>query len=62
LTHEKAAGLARAVRLGIPSRAIRAAYRCDAKESDLEPLELDGGRAIVPVQSRMTTVRLIPAS
>jgi hypothetical protein len=53
---------ARTVRLWIPSREIREAYLCNARERDLERLELDGGRAVVHVASRLTTVRLILAT
>ena len=52
---------ARTVALGLPSTEVRAAARCDARELDLEPLMIEGGRALVPLSSRLTTVRLVPA-
>jgi hypothetical protein len=47
------------VRLWIVDRPIKAAWRCDALERDLETLELEEGRAVVPVGSRLTSVRLL---
>ncbi len=49
----------RPVRLSVPNRSIRAAFRCDAREADIEGLELDSGNAVVPLHSRLTTVRLL---
>ncbi len=43
----------------IPSQAIAEAFLCDARERDLEPLEVEAGRAIVPLRSRLTSVRLV---
>lgn len=39
---------------------IAAACLCDARERDAEELSLADGRALVPVQSAITSVRLLP--
>ncbi len=49
----------RVVRVWVASRAIHAASRCDARERDLEPLHVESGRAVVPLASRLTSVRLV---
>jgi len=46
--------------LWLQSNAISTATRCDAREQHLEPLEIVEGRARVPIERRITTVRLIP--
>jgi hypothetical protein len=46
-------------RLWVPSRQVRAAHACDALERDLGPLEIEEGRAVVPLGSRLTSVRLV---
>jgi hypothetical protein len=38
---------------------IWGAFRCDAREEDDEPIAVVGGRASVPLRTRLTTVRLI---
>jgi hypothetical protein len=50
----------RIVRVWLTAGDIRAAWQCDACERDLGPLEVIGGRALVPVSSRLTSVRLVP--
>jgi hypothetical protein len=49
----------RPVSVWIPSQAIGRAFLCDAREQDLEPLDVEAGRVIVPLKSRLTTVRLV---
>ncbi|HUB10245.1 MAG TPA: hypothetical protein VMB50_24790, partial [Myxococcales bacterium] len=49
----------RTVRLGLPSREVQAAFLCNAREQDLRRLEVQDGRALVPVASRLTSVRLV---
>jgi hypothetical protein len=49
----------RTVRVWLSAREIRSASLCDACERDLGPLEVVGGRAQVPLTSRLTTVRLV---
>ncbi len=53
-------GTPRTVRLWVAPEVgcVHAARRCDAREEDLETLEVDGERAVVPLVSRLTTVRL----
>jgi hypothetical protein len=50
---------ARTVRVWLSTSEIGAASRCDACERDLGPLEVDGGHALVPLASRLTTIRLV---
>lgn len=52
----------RTVRLRLASAEIRAAATCDARERDLAPLAVEGGQALLPLSSRLTTVRLIATS
>lgn len=47
------------VRLHCTVRPLVAARLCDARERDLGELELVGGNAIVPVDSALTSVRLL---
>jgi hypothetical protein len=49
------------VRLGIASSlgTIWGAFRCDAREEDDEPLEIEAGRVVIPQRARLTSVRLI---
>ncbi len=49
----------RSVRVWLRSREIASASRCDALERDLEPIEVIGGRAVVPMACRLVTVRLV---
>jgi hypothetical protein len=49
----------RTVRVWLSSREIRSASHCDARERDLGPLEVRGGHALVPLASRLTTIRLV---
>ena len=46
------------MRVTVASRIILAAFRCDAREEDLEALAVDGGAAVVPLSSRLTSLRL----
>jgi hypothetical protein len=55
----RAQAAARTVRVWLSAREIHAASHCDACERDLGPLEVDGGRALVPLSSRLTTIRLV---
>ncbi len=50
---------ARTVQLRLAASELRAAARCDAREQDLESLAVESGRALVPIRSRLTTVRLV---
>lgn len=50
----------RTVRLWLPALAVKRAFLCDAREVDFESLELEAGRVLVPLRSRLTTVRLVP--
>ena len=49
------------VRLSVPRRvgAIWGATRCNAREEDDEPLQIDAGCAVVPLRARLTSVRLV---
>jgi hypothetical protein len=49
----------RPVCVWIPSQVIGSAFLCDAREQNLESLDLEGDRVIVPLKSRLTTVRLV---
>jgi glycosyl hydrolase family 38/alpha mannosidase-like protein len=49
----------RCVRLWLPSKEIWGAFRCDAREENLEPLEIERGQVVVPLAARLTSVRLI---
>jgi alpha-mannosidase len=46
------------VTLAAPGRAIKSAYLCDARERDLEPLELREGLVHLPMPGAIATVRL----
>lgn len=50
---------ARTVRVWLPSAELDSAARCDALERDLGPLGVHEGRAVVPLDTRLTTVRLV---
>jgi hypothetical protein len=50
------------VRVWLAAGEIGAAAHCDARERDLGPLEVRGGHAIVPLASRLTTIRLVRSS
>jgi hypothetical protein len=52
-------GAPRSVRVWVPSQTIWGAFLCDAREKNLGPLEVVGGRVIVPLKSRLTTVRVV---
>jgi hypothetical protein len=47
------------VRVWLPSKEIWGAFRCDAREENLEPLEIDNGRVVVPLLARLTSIRLV---
>jgi hypothetical protein len=47
------------VRVWLTSREIRAASRCDARERDIEPLEVAEGQVLVPLAFRLTSVRIL---
>jgi hypothetical protein len=49
----------RTVRLWLTSRRIHAASSCDAREEDQAPLAVEEGCALVPLSSRLTSVRLV---
>jgi hypothetical protein len=49
----------RRVHVWLPSKEIWGAFRCDAREENLEPLEIDRGRVVVPLVARLTSVRLL---
>jgi alpha-mannosidase len=45
--------------VSIPGQEIQAAYLCDARERDLEPLEVRDGRAYLNLPGTISTIRLI---
>ncbi len=47
------------VSLRCPSRSVQKAYRCDARERDLEQLEVEQGTVSLAVSSRISSIRLI---
>jgi len=49
----------RTVRVWLPSQTVWGAFLCDAREENLAPLELQAGQVMVPLKSRLTTVRLV---
>jgi hypothetical protein len=49
----------RLVHLWFPNETVRIASLCDACERDLGPLEVREGRALVPISTRLTGVRLV---
>jgi hypothetical protein len=49
----------RTVRISLPSREIWGAFRCNAREENIEPLELERGQVKVPLNARLTSVRLV---
>ncbi len=53
----------RTVRLSVAEEVgtVAAACRCDAREMDLEPLVVQSGEVVVPLVTRLTTVRLVLA-
>jgi hypothetical protein len=48
------------VQLWLDTNDICGAARCDAREHDLEPLQVEQGRAQVRLTSRLTSVRIVP--
>ncbi|MEI8259114.1 MAG: hypothetical protein WCJ30_25890, partial [Deltaproteobacteria bacterium] len=53
--------LPRTVSLGLASGPLARAALCDAREHELSALTVREGRALVPLQERFATVRLVPA-
>jgi hypothetical protein len=51
--------LPKVVRVWVPSKEIWGAFRCDAREENREPLEIEQGRVVVPLSTRLTSVRLV---
>jgi hypothetical protein len=51
-----------AVTLAVPGRAIETAFLCDARERDLEPLELRDGLVQLLMPGAIATVRLLTIS
>ena len=49
----------RTVHVSIPGERVWGAFLCDAREANGEALEIDRGQVVVPLVSRLTTVRLI---
>ncbi len=49
------------VALALPGRTVRAAFLCDARERDLEPLEVVGGSVRLTMPGNIATVRLLEA-
>jgi hypothetical protein len=49
----------RTVRIWIPSRTVRSASLCNAREETLGPLAIESGRVLVPLSTRLTTIRLV---
>ena len=55
-------GLHQPVVVTIPGQEIKIAYLCDARERDLEPLEVRDGRAHLNLPGTISTIRLIAVS
>jgi len=49
----------RTVRVWLPSQAVSGGFLCDARETNTGPLEMDAGQVLVPLRSRLTTLRLL---
>jgi hypothetical protein len=49
----------RTVRVWIPSRTVSGAFLCNAREETLGPLAIESGQVLVPLQARLTTIRLV---
>ena len=47
------------VALSLPGREIAGAWRCDARERDLGPLEVRDGRVELALDGAITSVRLV---
>jgi hypothetical protein len=52
-------GAPRTVRVWVPSQPVGSAFLCNAREETLEPLAIESGRVLVPLTSRLTTIRLV---
>jgi hypothetical protein len=49
----------RTVRVWIPSQTIGSAFLCNAREETLRPLAIEAGQVLVPLEARLTTIRLV---
>jgi hypothetical protein len=49
----------RTVRVWIPSQTVRGAFLCNAREETLGPLAIESGQVLVPLHTRLTTIRLV---
>jgi hypothetical protein len=49
----------RTVRVWIPSQTIREAFLSNAREETVAPLAIEAGQVVVPLQARLTTIRLL---
>jgi hypothetical protein len=49
----------RTVRVAIPSQTIGAAFLCNAREETLGQLAIEAGQVLVPLDARLTTIRLV---
>jgi Glycosyl hydrolases family 38 N-terminal domain/Alpha mannosidase middle domain len=52
-------GAPRTVRVWIPSQTVRTAFLCNAREETLGQLAIESGQVLVPLDARLTTVRLV---
>jgi hypothetical protein len=53
---------ARTVRVWVPSQSVSGAFLCNAREETLGPLAIESGQVLVPLNARLTTVRLVAPS
>jgi hypothetical protein len=53
---------ARTVRVWIPLQPIAGAFLCNAREETLGPLAIEAGQVLVPLEARLTTIRLVVPS
>ncbi len=49
----------RTVRVWIPSQTVGGAFLCNAREETLRPLAIESGQVLVPLNARLTTIRLV---
>jgi hypothetical protein len=51
-------GTPRTVRVWMPSQTISGAFLCNAREETIGPLAIESGQVLVPLDARLTTIRL----
>jgi hypothetical protein len=49
----------RTVRVWIASQIVSGAFLCNAREETLRPLAIEAGRVLLPLEARLTTIRLM---